>query len=97
MVAILPANAEYPKTDKGSIIRAQVNEKFVDYIDEIYHRLEGDQAGDLQLDLAGIGSFLKDTYEDAVETTLKSLDTDFFNAGIDRLKALQMKRLLKES
>lgn len=97
MIAILPANVEYPKTDKGSIIRAQVNEKFADYIDEMYHRLEGDQEGDLQLDLAGIESFLKDTYEDVVGTTLESLDTDLFNAGVDSLKAIQMRRTIQRT
>lgn len=97
MVAILPANVEYPKTDKGSIIRAQVNEKFADYIDEMYHRLEGDEEGDLQLDLPGIESFLKDTYEDVVGTALEYLDTDLFNAGIDSLKAIQMRRIIQKT
>ena len=97
MVAILPSNVEYPKTDKGSIIRAQVNEEFADYIDEMYHRLEGDQEGDLQLDLAGIELFLKDTYKDIVGTTLESSDTDLFNAGIDSLKAVQLRRIIQKT
>lgn len=97
MVAILPSDAEYPKTDKGSIIRAQVNEKFADDIDEMYHKLEGDQEGDLQLDLAGIGLFLKDTYKDVVGCTLESLDTDLFNAGVDSLKAIQMRRIIQKT
>lgn len=97
MVVILPSDVEYPKTDKGSIIRAQVNEKFADYIDEMYHGLEGDQEGDLQLDLAGIESFLKDTYRDVVGTTLESLDIDLFNAGVDSLKAIQMRRIIQKT
>ena len=97
MVAIVPSNVEYPKTDKGSIIRAQVYEKFADYIDEMYLSLEGDQEGDLQLDLAGIESFLKDTYEDVVGTTLESLDVDLFNAGVDSLKAIQMRRRIQKT
>ncbi|KAI9790851.1 MAG: hypothetical protein M1835_000701 [Candelina submexicana] len=97
MVALLPSNVEYPRTDKGSIIRAQVNEEFADYIDEMYYRLEGDQDGDLQLDLAGIESFLKDTYKDVVGTTLESLDIDLFNAGVDSLKAIQMRRIIQKT
>ena len=97
MVTLLPSNIEYPKTDKGSIIRAQVNEKFADYIDEMYHSLEGDQEGHLQLDLAGIESFLKDTYKDVIGTTLESLDTDLFNAGVDSLKAIQMRRIIQKT
>ena len=96
-VAILPSNVEYPKTDKGSIIRAQVTEKFADYIDEMYHSLEGDQEGDLQLDLASIESFLKNTYKDVVGTTLESLDIDLFNAGVDSLKAIQMRRIIQKT
>lgn len=96
-VVILPSNVEYPKTDKGSIIRAQVNEKFADYIDEMYHQLEGDQEGDLQLDLAEIESFLMETYKDVVGTNLDSIDTDLFNAGVDSLKAIQMRRIIQKT
>ena len=97
MVVLLPSTVEYPKTDKGSIIRAQVNEKFADYINEMYHSLEGDQEGDLQLDLAGIESFLKDTYKDVVGTDLESLDIDLFNAGVDSLKAIQIRRIIQKT
>ena len=97
MVAVMPSNVEYPKTDKGSIIRAQVNKKFADHIDEMYHRLEGDQEGDLQLDLTGIESFLKDTYKDVMGTTVESLDADLFNAGVDSLKAIQMRRIIQKT
>lgn len=97
MVAILPSKEEYPKTDKGSIIRAQVNKKFADLIDEMYSSLEGDQEGDLQLDLAGIESFLKDTYKSVVGTPLESLDIDLFNAGVDSLKAIQIRRSIQKT
>ena len=97
MVVILPSNLECPKTDKGSIIRAQVYEKFADYIDEMYHSLESDQEGDLQLDLAGIESFLKNTYIDVVGTTLESLEIDLFNAGLHSLKAIQMRHTIQRT
>ena len=97
MVTILPSNVEYPRTDKGSIIRAQVYRKFADDINEMYNRLEGDHEGTLQLDLAGIESFLKATYEDIAGTTLESVDTDFFNAGIDSLRAIQMRRIIQKT
>ncbi|TAQ86891.1 hypothetical protein B7494_g4802 [Chlorociboria aeruginascens] len=97
MVTILPSNVEYPKTDKGSIIRAQVYRQFAAEIDGIYDRLEGNQEGTLQLDLAGIEEFLKATYEDIVNGPLESLDTDFFNAGIDSLRAIQMRRIIQKT
>lgn len=58
----------------------------------MYHSLKSDQEGDLQLDLAGIDLFLKDTYEGVVGIALESLDIDLFNAGVDSLKAIQMRR-----
>ena len=97
MVTILPSNVEYPRTDKGSIIRAQVYRQFAVDINEMYNRLEADHEGTLQLDLAGIESFLKATYEDIAGTTLESVDTDFFTAGIDSLKAIQMRRIIQKT
>lgn len=74
-----------------------MNEKFADYIDEMYHGLEGDQEGDLQLDLAGSESFLKNTYKDVVGTTLESLGIDLFNAGLDSLEAIQMRHTIQRT
>jgi hypothetical protein len=97
MVTIMPADVEYPRTDKGSIIRAQCYRKFAQEIDEMYERLEGESEGTLKLDLAGIETFLTATYEDIVGGPLESLDTDFFNAGIDSLRAIQMRRIIQKT
>ncbi|PQE31162.1 NRPS-like enzyme protein [Rutstroemia sp. NJR-2017a WRK4] len=97
MVTIMPADVEYPRTDKGSIIRAQCYRKFAKEIDEMYERLEGESEGTLKLDLAGIETFLTATYEDIVGGPLESLDTDFFNAGIDSLRAIQMRRIIQKT
>ena len=97
MVTILPSDAEYSKTDKGSIIRAQVYRQFASVIDEMYSRLEGDQEGVLQLDLPEIETFLKATYEDIIGTTLESMDTDFFTAGVDSLRAIQLRRVIQKT
>jgi hypothetical protein len=97
MVTIMPADTEYPRTDKGSIIRAQCYRKFAKEIDEMYERLEGDSEGTLKLDLAGIETFLTATYEDIVGHSLESLETDFFNAGIDSLRAIQMRRIIQKT
>ena len=61
----------------------------------MYHSLEGDQEGDLQLDLAEIDLFLKAMYEGVVGIALESLDIDLFNAGVDSLKAIQMRRSIQ--
>lgn len=97
MVITLASNVEYPRTDKGSIIRAQVYRQFAQEIDSMYARLEDCQEGTLQLDLTGIETFLKDTYNCIVGSSLESLDTDFFTAGIDSLKAIQMRRIIQQT
>ncbi|RAL67420.1 hypothetical protein DID88_008175 [Monilinia fructigena] len=63
MVGLIPSDIDYPKTDKGSIIRAQIYRKFADKINELYERFDGDAEGTLQLDLAGTEAFLSETYE----------------------------------
>jgi len=97
MVFILPADREYPRTDKGSIIRNQVYRGFAPEIDEMYARLEGGEQGTLQLDVVGIQKFLKATYQDIQGSPLESLDTDFFTAGLDSLKAIQMRRIIQKT
>jgi hypothetical protein len=96
-VIILPSDVEYPRTDKGSIIRAQVYRKFADDIEAMYARLDDEQEGTLRLDVAGIEKFLKSTYEEISGVTLESVDTDFFTAGVDSLKAIQMRRLIQKT
>ncbi|KAI0004734.1 acetyl-CoA synthetase-like protein [Xylariaceae sp. FL0662B] len=97
MVTMMPSDVEYPKTDKGSIIRAQVYEKFSEEIEKMYTRLERYQEGTLQLDLEGIEEFLKATYQDVLGAPLEHLDSDFFTAGIDSLKAIQMRRIIQRT
>ncbi|KAF3404524.1 Iterative polyketide synthase afoE [Talaromyces pinophilus] len=96
-IIILPSDVEYPRTDKGSIIRAQVYRKFADEIEAMYARLDDEQEGTLRLDVAEIEEFLKSTYEDISGVTLESVDTDFFTAGVDSLKAIQMRRIIQKT
>ncbi|KAL3417971.1 NRPS-like enzyme (male sterility protein) [Phlyctema vagabunda] len=94
MITILPAGTEYPRTDKGSIIRAQAYKQFADIIDEMY---DTEQEGTLKLDLPGIEEFLLKTYEEVMETPLASIDTDFFSAGVDSLKSIQYRRAIQRT
>lgn len=97
MVNILPSNVDYPKTDKGVIIRAQIYRRFADEIEEMYARLDDGQEGTLQLDLEGLEGFLKGVYEGIMGTELETVDTDFFTAGIDSLNAIQMRRTIQKT
>lgn len=96
-VIMLPSGVEYPRTDKGSIIRAQVYRKFANEIEAMYARLDDEQEGTLRLDVVEIEKFLKSTYEDISGVTLESVDTDFFTAGVDSLKAIQMRRIIQKT
>ncbi|RMJ25467.1 NRPS-like enzyme [Aspergillus sp. HF37] len=97
MVALIPSDVEYPQTDKRSAIRSQVYSKFAHDIDEMYARLFGEHEGSLQLDLPDLEDYLLSTFRDAAEVPLESLDTDFFTAGVDSLKAIQTRRIIQEN
>ncbi|KAF4963085.1 hypothetical protein FSARC_8887 [Fusarium sarcochroum] len=92
MVKLLPWNCEYPRTDKGSVIRQACYKNFKKTIDEAYD-FEDVQAGDLkELDLPELQTFLRGLL---VETlSLKDApadDVDFFTLGLDSLQAIQMR------
>ncbi|KAK2603577.1 hypothetical protein QQS21_004257 [Conoideocrella luteorostrata] len=95
MVLLQPSDASCPQTDKGSIIRGQAYRKFAREIDEVYARLDSEGEGTLRLDVSGIEGFLQDTYQDIVGAPLQSLDLDFFTAGVDSLRAIQMRRVIQ--
>lgn len=97
MVLVLPPGTEYPKTDKGSIIRAQVYRKFADQIEDMYTRLDRESSGTLRLDLAGIEKFLADLYADMFGIELEHSHMDFFTAGVDSLQAIQMRRKIQQA
>lgn len=97
MVALIPSDVEYPQTDKRSAIRSQVYSKFAHDIDEMYARLIGEHEGSLQLDLPDLEDYLLSTFRDDVEVPLESLDTDFFTAGVDSLKSIQMRRIIQKN
>lgn len=96
MIHVFPSDAEYPRTDKNSIIRAQVYQKFAGQIDSLYARMDA-QEGLLKLSLPALEEFLQEAYEDIVGEALPSLETDFFHAGVDSLKAIYMRRVIQKT
>jgi hypothetical protein len=93
MIAILPYAAKFPRTDKGSMIRAQVYLHYAKLIDDLYSKSE-ETRGYLELDLAGTQSLLMRLCRDELRISFSSVDTDFFAGGIDSLKAIQLRRLI---
>ncbi|KAL8377355.1 hypothetical protein RB595_008167 [Gaeumannomyces hyphopodioides] len=115
MVAVLPAGTPYPRTDKGSIIRAQVYAQFAPEIDALYRRLLG--GDDFQSatksanpssrgrsrdrvsckSLAGLEDVVVGVFRDVMGRSMPSADADFFAAGVDSLRAIQIRRGLQRA
>ncbi len=103
MVAVLGSDVEYPRTDKGNVIRGQVYTKFAQVIDDLYTRAElgmSESSEEKQVPLASLSlNELEDlvaaVFQEAVGRPQPSDDADFFAAGVDSLQALQMRRALR--
>ncbi|KAI5302744.1 putative NRPS-like protein biosynthetic cluster [Ascosphaera pollenicola] len=100
MVYLVPSNVDYPHTDKDSIIRKQVYSKFEDEIESLYkhHASENDSEckGKLEFDVPGFESFLLTAIKAQLGLDIAP-DSDFFAAGVDSLKAIQLRRLIQEN
>ncbi len=102
MVAVLGSDVEYPRTDKGSIIRGQVYSTFAQVIDDLYISAESGVSKSRQENPVRLNSLSLDELEDLVAAVFQeavgrpqpSADVDFFAAGVDSLQALQMRRAL---
>ncbi|KAJ3542044.1 hypothetical protein NM208_g4312 [Fusarium decemcellulare] len=93
MIKILPPDSEYPRTDKGSVIRHAFYKQYAKEIHEVYERAET-STGDLQkMDLPELKSFVRGLVERALSKSQASLDddTDFFILGLDSLQAIQIR------
>ena len=85
----LPTDTQYPQTDKGTIIRAQLYRVFADRINEIYESLGGSQEGCLKLtDVKKLQDFLMSTLKGSLSINPETLDSDLFSSGLDSLKAI---------
>lgn len=93
MVVVLGTDVECPTTDKSSIKRAQVYREFKGLIDGVYERLESSQEGTLVLVGEELEQWLMAAFE-KLGVHLKDREDDFFSAGVDSLKAIQMRGLI---
>jgi len=93
MIVVLPIGVECPTTDKGSIKRAQVYLDFADVIDDVYAKLQSSNGAELNLDTAEMEIWIMKTFH-ALGVVLSDETTDFFGAGVDSLKAIQMRGLI---
>lgn len=93
MIAVLPDGVEIAVTDKMSVKRAKVYKAHAGLIDEMYRRLEESVGGDLQLDPPQLEEWIIKTFRQSLGVTLGP-ETDFFHAGVDSLKAIQMRGII---
>jgi hypothetical protein len=96
MVAVIPADVEYPTTDKSSIKRSQVYRQFASVIEDVYARLEDSTEGSLRLNVQELKSWIIEAFK-GLGIHLDSEESDFFASGVDSLKAIQMRGLIIKS
>ncbi|KOC08136.1 putative NRPS-like enzyme [Aspergillus flavus AF70] len=94
MITILPVGSICPRTDKGSMIRAQVYAKYADVIEEAYTKLEQTTDGTLKLDQSNTVAHVMRVCREELGFPISSPDSDFFSEGVDSLKAIHLRRLI---
>lgn len=92
MICLLEPECEYPRTDKGSIIRQAFYKTFKAQIDEIYDAQDVG-SGDLKaMELPELRQFMRGLLSETLASQTKvEDDTDFFLFGLDSLQAIQMR------
>jgi thioester reductase-like protein len=94
MIAVIPSNVDCPSTDKASIKRAQVYREFASVIGEMYDGLETGGTNDkLKLNVKGLEEWILSSFEE-LGISIAGTTSDFFAAGVDSLKAIQMRGLI---
>lgn len=91
MVTVLPAGAACPRTDKGSIIRAQVYKNFADDINQMYsHSL--DASGGLRLSVDDTAAHLLALCQNELRVPISRVHDDLYSYGVDSLRAILLRR-----
>ncbi|KAI1446874.1 L-aminoadipate-semialdehyde dehydrogenase [Annulohypoxylon stygium] len=92
MVEVLPCGTPYPRTDKGTIIRAAAYRTFEQIIEAVYTRFEThDDARDgarKALNQPELVAYLLDLFTNTIGIKGLTEETDFFECGTDSLQAV---------
>lgn len=94
MVVVLPHTAPCPRTDKGSLIRAQAYTQYAEVIENLYTNLEQAADGTLELDLPATRDHLMRLVQGELGLSISSANADLFAEGVDSLKAIHLRRLI---
>ncbi|KAJ5189040.1 Male sterility NAD-binding [Penicillium cf. griseofulvum] len=93
LVTILPHDAKFARTDKGSMIRAQVYREHSQLIESLYTEKE-QIYGNLLLDVVETEHILLQLAQHELGIPISGVDANFFSEGVDSLKAIHFRRLV---
>lgn len=96
MVRVLPADIEYPRTDKGTVIRQAFYKNFSQLIEEAYET-EDTMTGSLTLSEPELKVFIREQLRSILSSKAQAAltdDADFFGLGMDSLQATQLRSVL---
>lgn len=94
-VAIMAEDVDCPTTDKSSIKRGQIYRDFANIIDNVYHSISHHKAESLHLTLPQLQAWIMRCLAE-MGHEIQDVNTDLFSAGIDSLKATQIRsRILR--
>ncbi|KAI0191246.1 putative NRPS-like enzyme [Xylaria flabelliformis] len=96
MIVQLPADVEYPATDKNNIIRAASYRVFEDVIEKLYNDSQTNGVAKKQFDLEDLKSYIFRVVREHAGIEVPDYESDFFAAGVDSLRAAQLRRLLHQ-
>ena len=98
LVVIKGPDCLYPKTDKGTFIRAQVYQQFDDDITGAYQRLSANDNGKAKLALSvpDLEDWLLAKFQKDLRIPLPDKTTDIFSAGVDSLQTTRVWRAIKQ-
>jgi hypothetical protein len=96
MVIVIADDVDCPSTDKGSIKRAQAYQEFESIINLAYSRLEDSNEGTLSMKVSELEVWIMSKFKE-LGISLPNTTSDFFAAGVDSLKAIQMRGIITQS
>jgi hypothetical protein len=99
MVKILPAGTEYPRTDKGTAIRAEFYKAFESQIEEVYDAAEV-SSGELCLSEAELRQYIRTELSTILHPSTSNVledDSDLFSIGVDSLQAIRLRSVLSQN
>lgn len=102
LVVIKPADCAYPRTDKGTFIRAQLYQQFAQDISDAYTRMSSTFATTstdvpkLTLSVLELEDWLLSKFREDLSIPLPNAQSDIFAAGVDSLQTTRIWRAIKK-